>query len=623
MGDHFAAFAILHASISKTLKTLRDFSREKKHKTIYDRAAFQELISPFEKCGVELQQRLDTVSDIYAFLEHFEITSGRAEMGLTTPPDVFLKHLPNILPKVEPALMQINSSELSDEVKRKRKNVAFLRALIEESKFGDNVRLAEAIMKDILSNPYFSSEPGLVMAFINYSPAFNRLLAKYIFTTRHYPMEIMREWIKSVVEKGDADRDISKFVLSKPPFTEGPDPIKDMIIKRCMGTTGRSIGPQLELTPGTIIKTSGYKLKVLSCAGKGNTGAVYKAQTMNGKGEQIVGLKVCVKYEPEVILSMQRESKKMAFLEELQVCKYTAILEAGDDYAVKEWAEGITGVEWFKVWEMDGAKTSDESFRKLIQLFRKVGEKKIYLQNFKPHNLLWDQEQRLWQVIDYGGHKALNTPEEVVEKYYEKFDDMWNKNKKLVPSCAELVRRMQREEALEKKKLEDSRRTASSTSTPTPTPSPLSGASISTSASSSIPAQPFNGAASVNGKAKGKEKEQQEKEKEKKEQQEQRGEKEKEEEEEQSTAAAAAPGKKGKKSTKKEKKEEKKKEKKEKKNSSKKESIERSRSVGESEEGEEAEGGGEGGGGGGEGEAKKKGSLLMIKTSKSKKTKKR
>jgi hypothetical protein len=39
-------------------------------------------------------------------------------------------------------------------------------------------------------------------------------------------MEIMREWIKSVVEKGDADRDISKFVLSKPPFTEGPDPIK-------------------------------------------------------------------------------------------------------------------------------------------------------------------------------------------------------------------------------------------------------------------------------------------------------------------------------------------------------------------------------------------------------------
>jgi putative NIF3 family GTP cyclohydrolase 1 type 2 len=68
MGDHFAAFAILHASISKTLKTLRDFSREKKTKAIYERAAFQELISPFEKCGVELQQRLDTVSDIYAFL---------------------------------------------------------------------------------------------------------------------------------------------------------------------------------------------------------------------------------------------------------------------------------------------------------------------------------------------------------------------------------------------------------------------------------------------------------------------------------------------------------------------------------------------------------------------------
>lgn len=43
-----------------------------------------------------------------------------------------------------------------------------------------------------------------------------------------------------------------------------------------MGTTGRSIGPQGELAPGTTIRTPGYKLKILSCAGKGNTGAVYK-----------------------------------------------------------------------------------------------------------------------------------------------------------------------------------------------------------------------------------------------------------------------------------------------------------------------------------------------------------
>jgi len=88
----------------------------------------------------------------------------------------------------------------------------------------------------------------------------------------------------------------------------------------------------------------------------------------------------------------------MAFLAELRVCNFTAILEAGDDYAVKEWAEGITGVEWFRMWEAQGAKTADESFRKLIQLFYQIAEKKIYLQNFKPHNLLWDQKQQIWHV---------------------------------------------------------------------------------------------------------------------------------------------------------------------------------------------------------------------------------
>jgi len=127
MNDHFTAFAMLHASISKTLGALRDFTREKRHKPIFERAGFQDLITPFEQMGLELQQRLDTVSDVYTFLvgvptptprffltlfqEHFEITNGRAEMGRTTSPDLFLKHLLHILPRVEPTLVQINSSD--------------------------------------------------------------------------------------------------------------------------------------------------------------------------------------------------------------------------------------------------------------------------------------------------------------------------------------------------------------------------------------------------------------------------------------------------------------------------------------------------------------------------------
>ncbi len=99
-----------------------------------------------------------------------------------------------------------------------------------------------------------------------------------------------------------------------------------------------------------------YLLHLLSSLGQ--------ARSKNG---EILGLKVCVKYEPEQIISMQRgspchpccycyhhdnrhphnilhgfnpESKKMEFIGELGVVPYTAILEAGDDYAVKEWADG-------------------------------------------------------------------------------------------------------------------------------------------------------------------------------------------------------------------------------------------------------------------------------------------
>jgi len=36
------------------------------------------------------------------------------------------------------------------------------------------------------------------------------------------------------------------------------------------------LGEKVDLKEGTIVKTDKYKLKVLSCGGKGNTGAVYK-----------------------------------------------------------------------------------------------------------------------------------------------------------------------------------------------------------------------------------------------------------------------------------------------------------------------------------------------------------
>jgi len=168
---------------------------------------------------------------------------------------------------------------------------------------------------------------------------------------------------------------------------------------------------------------------------------ILKAQTQDGR---IVGLKVCVKYEPEQIISMQREQKKMEYLAELKVVPYTAILEAGDDYCVKEWVEGITGVEWFAKWTEGGCSLDDESFVLLLQLFRDVASTGVYLQNFKPQNLLWDGSS--WQVVDYGGNKTIPDKGGVLKKYCDKFDKMWNKRKDIVPPLMELLKQAERQQ---------------------------------------------------------------------------------------------------------------------------------------------------------------------------------
>eukprot|EP01087_Luapelamoeba_hula_P008164 TRINITY_DN2024_c0_g1_i2.p1 TRINITY_DN2024_c0_g1~~TRINITY_DN2024_c0_g1_i2.p1 ORF type:complete len:207 (-),score=46.80 TRINITY_DN2024_c0_g1_i2:496-1116(-) len=148
---------------------------------------------------------------------------------------------------------------------------------------------------------------------------------------------------------------------------------------------------------------------------------------------------------------MQRELKKMEYLSALQVIPHTAILEAGDDYCVKEWAEGVTGVEWFRIWTeglVEGetryrpCDLREPGLRALIKLFRDTSTTCIYLQNFKPQNLLWERDKNSWIVVDYGGHKTMANKETAFLKYCDKFDRMWNKKKSIVPPFAQLVQKV-------------------------------------------------------------------------------------------------------------------------------------------------------------------------------------
>jgi len=244
----------------------------------------------------------------------------------------------------------------------------------------------------------------------------------------------MRLFIKSVLEDESLERDVSRFILSKPPFSTDEE-LKNIVLQRRLSSK-RTLGEKPDLQPGQVVRTANYKVKILSCGGKGNTGAVYKVETKSGK---VIALKVCVKYGPEQIISMQREAKKMEFLKELKVIPHTAILEAGDDYVLKEWAEGITGAQWFQDWFVTGCDLEDQGFKELIKLFQDIAKMNIYLQNFKPQNLVWDAVK--WCVVDYGGHKTGVKEEEVMDKYADKFDRLWNKKKELVPPLKELLKR--------------------------------------------------------------------------------------------------------------------------------------------------------------------------------------
>ncbi|KAL6053414.1 Protein kinase domain-containing protein [Balamuthia mandrillaris] len=464
-------------------------------------AALGNALEAHQESCKQLQRRLHALTELYNFLTEHEV--GAQQLSATqmkggkrppppTPLEVYTRLLPYLMPRLEALLQEeggsqecfVKSNANKTEVITKEgsntnevaaegtmtmvptsKGVAVARLLAEAVKVTNNGRCNESLLQDILSKPHWAKHPELVEPLINHSMNMNKHLAKWILASEQWGVKQQHDWIRRVLEEGNADRDVSKFVLSKPPFSEGQHEFKDIVLKRRL--TKRCLGEKLsgDLKEGAVIKTFEHKLKIISCGGKGNTGAVYKATDQNGR---IVGLKVCVKYEPEQIISMQRESKKMEYLADLNVVPFTAILEAGDDYVVKEWAEGITGQEWFSRWAADSdsspkqqeagkeqqkrepASTSDPSFRKLVALFRSVASKGIYLQNFKPQNLLWDEEKGDWVVIDYGGHKTVSDSDEVFAKYCDKFDRLWNKRKAVVPPLEELIRKMEQEMKEEK-----------------------------------------------------------------------------------------------------------------------------------------------------------------------------
>lgn len=223
----------------------------------------------------------------------------------------------------------------------------------------------------------------------------DKLICKHVLskTCRQYwacRQQDLEQLTRALVEGGQADRAVAKYVFSKDQkntaFFAGERELKQVLLKRYLKPE-RGIGivviPSLAFTDdtrtpesqarnvlanGTLVHTKSLgQLEIVSLGGIGHTGIVYVARSFTDPNKRYA-LKVVIRYEPERVISMQREKKKMDYLKSLGVA-HPKLLEDGDDYCIKEWVEGMTGLAWFDEWVKNGHPISDEAFRSLVDLF--------------------------------------------------------------------------------------------------------------------------------------------------------------------------------------------------------------------------------------------------------------
>jgi hypothetical protein len=211
----------------------------------------------------------------------------------------------------------------------------------------------------------------------------DKLICKHILSksNREYWSEREQEMellTRALVDGGYADRAVAKYIFSKDvkniSYFPGERELKQRLLRKYLDpdrgigivvtpslavSNNRSVEQQCEnlLAEGTLIRTRTVGiLEITNLGGIGHTGIVYIARSLTSPSVQYA-LKIVIRYEPERVISMQREKKKMEFLQSIGVV-HPKLIEDGDDYCIKEWVEGTIGVKWFEDWVESGHPVS-------------------------------------------------------------------------------------------------------------------------------------------------------------------------------------------------------------------------------------------------------------------------
>lgn len=78
--------------------------------------------------------------------------------------------------------------------------------------------------------------------------------------------------------------------------------------------------------------------------------------------------------DSEILRSFKEEGDRVREVAELSL-RHARIVEAGKNYVIKDWVQGVRGDAWFAKWLSAGAKREDPAFRELMGIFQDLAKR--------------------------------------------------------------------------------------------------------------------------------------------------------------------------------------------------------------------------------------------------------
>lgn len=204
------------------------------------------------------------------------------------------------------------------------------------------------------------------------------------------------------------------------------------VVAAIIVTTG--VGAELDLSTvkeGNTIRTpGGLKLRIIKYIDKGKRGFVYMAEDKAGHAYAV---KIARVMDEDTLESIQNEPKKMKDIKKLGL-KYAGIIEAGDNYLVKEFAKGQRADDWYVDWVQRGANKHDDGFKALLALYQKAAAQGAFVQDLNHKNLFWHRGE--WTIIDSASTQFGLKPSKALKKFYRHMYETFSKD----ASCPRLLK---------------------------------------------------------------------------------------------------------------------------------------------------------------------------------------